>query len=89
MPLPISPEQEAYFTNNNVKNASLSTWLVFTITHPDWSEDVNLCGLVDGQPLEADDDFYTFEGVTYRPIAMKVEKANESKSDKKRLACIC
>ncbi len=81
MPVPISAEQQQYFEHNNQKPANIATWLVFTMTHPDWSEDVNLAGLDNGQGVEFDPNFYTFEGVTYQPISMKIAMPNESKDD--------
>lgn len=88
MPIPISPEQRAFFENNNTKNASLATWHTFTISHPDWTEEINLCGLVNDQPVEKDDGFYVFEGVTYRPISMSIEKANESSDDNGQMSIV-
>jgi hypothetical protein len=84
--VPISAEQEAYFTQNTQKNATVMTWLTFTMSHPDWSESVYLVGLVNNQPVEFDLSVYTFEGVLYQPVSMRVDMPSESKQDNGKMS---
>lgn len=79
--MPITPEQEAWFTRNTTKPKNIKTWMTFTMDHPGWSEPVYLVGLINGQGVEFDLNVYTFEGVTYQPVSMRIDLPNESKDD--------
>lgn len=75
----MTPEQQAYVRRNTVKPANVRSWMVFTMTHPDFTSDINLVAITDPMGVEFDDNFYTFEGVTYKPVSMSVSLPRESK----------
>lgn len=77
--MPTSAAQQAYFERNTQKPANIASWMTFTISHPDWSDDVKLVAITENMGVEYDPGFYTFEGVTYRPVSMSVTLPNESK----------
>tara|TARA_R110002012_G_scaffold270864_4_gene455984 strand:- start:2293 stop:2814 length:522 start_codon:yes stop_codon:yes gene_type:complete len=77
----MTPEQEAYQSRNVVKPANIKQWVTFQFTHPDWSVPLNFVAIEDWKAVEFDSDFYTFQGVTYKPVSMSYKLPNESKTE--------
>ena len=80
--MPVSPAQSAALTTNRVtKPANQAQWLTFQISHPDWTQDILLVAIFDGQGVEFDESAYIFEGVQYKPVNMSVTLPSETQDD--------
>lgn len=78
--MPIGQAQaDALRVNNVTKPANQRRFLTFQFTHPDWSQDISLVAVIDGDGVEFDESLYEFEGVQYKPVSMSVTEPNESK----------
>lgn len=74
-------QAEALTVNRVTKPANQRTFYTFQFTHPDWSSDINLVAVLDGDGVEFDESLYNIEGVQYKPVSMSVTLPNDSKED--------
>lgn len=76
--MPVTQNQQEYFRTNTQKPKDLQTWITTTFSHPDWSEEMAFVAVEPGRGVEFDLALYTFDGVAYKPVTMRVQLPNES-----------
>ena len=74
-------QQEALTVNRVTKPANQAQWMVFNLTHVDWSDTINLVAITEDMGVEYDETVYTFEGVQYKPVSMTVTLPSETAED--------